>query len=157
MLIPFYIFNLEHDFSLYNDNVKNLQKLTDIYSGIYTRLEHHASIGMISEYSKSVIYELVNKVAQNLAAKHNNIQKGIGAVMGGQVLDLEVIKMFDRGHAKGHAEGHAEGHADERRSIVSSMLNKGKTPHEISDLTDLSLADVLACVQELSNHSYAEH
>ena len=103
----------------------------------------------------------MNKVAQNLAAKHNNIQKGIGAVMGGQVLELEVIKMFDRGHAKGHAEGHAEGdaegHADERRSIISSMLNKGKTPHEISDLTDLPLADVLACVQELSNHSYAEH
>ena len=105
----------------------------------------HGAIGMISEYSKSVIYELVNKVAQNLAAKHNNIQKGIGAVMGGQVLELEVIKMFDRGHA------------DERRSIISSMLNKGKTPQEISDLTDLPLADVLACVQELGNHSYAEH
>ena len=149
MLIPFYIFNLEHDFFLYNDNVKNLQKLTDIYSGIYNRLEHHAAIGMISEYSKSVIYEFVNKVAQNLAAKHNNIQKGIGTVMGGQVLDLEVIKMFDRGHAKGHA--------DERRSIISSMLNKGKTPHEISDLTDLPLADVLVCIQELGNHSYAEH
>ncbi len=146
------IVNTPYD-DAYRTMLVKCNELTDIYSGIYTRLEHHAAIGMISEYSKSVIYELVNKVAQNLAAKHNNIQKGIGAVMGGQVLDLEVIKMFDRGHAKGHAEGHA----DERRSIISSMLNKGKTPQEISDLTDLPLADVLACVQELNNHSYAGH
>ncbi len=43
---------------------------------------------------------------------------------------------------EGREEGRMEGRQEHRTEIVRTMSSKGKTPREISDLTDIPLEDI---------------
>ena len=64
-----------------------------------------ASAGRLSVFSKSVIISLTHKVAYNLTRKKEKVQGKVVEVMGGQVIELDVIKAHREGIAEGKAEG----------------------------------------------------
>lgn len=61
------------------------------------------------ELSYSVIIKLTNSVMFKLSMKNENIQRKVGDVMGGKVIDLPEIRLYRKGKSEGYAEGVAEG------------------------------------------------
>ena len=53
-------------------------------------------------------------------------------------------------------EGREEGHLEGRQELIQKMLEKGKTPEEISELTDVSLRDVLRIAGENQKKSVSK-
>ena len=103
-LIPFYIFNVENHLKEYDEIPEKLKGLERSYQDIYDRLEHLSETGEMLAVTKGTIRELSNKVVQNIAERYENVRKGMGEVMGGKVLSLDVIKSFDEGRQEGRQE-----------------------------------------------------
>ena len=77
--------------------------------GIATEPEQPANNGEIDEFYKKTITDMSERVLKNLAAKYVDIVRGVGSVMGGQVLDYEAKRILKEGRKEGHEEGRAEG------------------------------------------------
>ena len=92
-LIPFYIFTYENRFDRIERNQDMLDSLQQEYRGITDRLDQLAQDGVINTFYKVSIVDMTNWVLQNIAAKYENIRKGMGAIMGGQVLDYEARRL----------------------------------------------------------------
>ena len=58
------------------------------YYEIFERLENEHEKGNLSALSLSVIIKLTYSVAYKLTMKREHVQKKVGDVMGGKVLDL---------------------------------------------------------------------
>ena len=95
ILIPFYLFNLEKDFALYDSNEQKRWDLFDLLIEMRTRLEQLAEDGRLNTYNQCMVRDMTNKVAQNLTRKYGKVQKGIGDIMGGKVIDLEITQIRD--------------------------------------------------------------
>lgn len=122
LLIPFYIFNYEKEFSGINDDERRIQNMVDMYREIVDRLYTEVEKKQLSERSRNVIIKLTHKVIYKLLMKHERIQEKVGDFMGGKVLDLPEIVGYREGKAEGRAEGKAEGRAEgeeERRKLQS--------------------------------------
>ena len=61
---------------------------------------------------------LIHKVAYKLTMKRENVQRKVGDIMGGRVLDLEVIKAHREGIAEGETRGLMRG---EERGLAKSI------------------------------------
>ena len=72
------------------------------------------------------LIRLTHSVAYKLTMKRDNIQKKVGDVMGGKVLDLPEIRIYHEGIDKGREEGRAEGIAEGR----------SESEKELRELTD---------------------
>ena len=108
-LIPFYIFRFEKELSNAQDNDEKLFALKQHYIDIMSRLEESCRSGMISEYEKLQLKNLSMEVIEAIALKYDRVQKGLGEIMGGKVLDYEAKDIYKRGLAEGLAEGEAKG------------------------------------------------
>ncbi|MCR4744958.1 MAG: hypothetical protein K5894_06980, partial [Lachnospiraceae bacterium] len=69
--------------------------------------------------------KLTHRVAYNLTMKRRNIQKKVGDLMGGHVIDLPEFKIYDNGKADGIAEGKAEGKAEGIRIFIEDKIEDG--------------------------------
>ena len=108
MLIPFLIFNFEDQLPILDKSEEKINELLDIYKDIFERLENEHKIGNLSALSLSVIIKLTYSVAYKLTMKTDNVQKKVGDVMNGKILDLPEIRVFAQGKAEGRAEGEEE-------------------------------------------------
>ncbi len=89
MLIPFYIFSHENSFPEYNSNDQKLEKLKAEYQVILERLDRLEQQEVIGAFDKRTIIELSNDVVKELTKKYKNVQKGIGDIMGGALIETE--------------------------------------------------------------------
>lgn len=105
MLIPFYIFTFESDFELYDTNEEMLEKLKLEFKGILERLEELDTNGEIDSYEKRTIIELSDNVIDELTKKYENLQKGVGEIMGGALIETEARKLRNEGIEIGRTEG----------------------------------------------------
>ena len=112
-LIPFYIFTYENRFDRIERNQDMLDSLQQEYRGITDRLDQLAQDGVINTFYKVSIVDMTNRVMQNIAAKYENTREGMGAIMGGQVLDYEARRLkyqfLEEGRLEGIEEGRLEG------------------------------------------------
>ncbi len=84
----------------------------------------------MSAYSKDVIIRLINKVIYKQLMKYKSTQKRVGVLMGGKVLDLDVIRAHD--------EGIEQGKDEERLVSIRRIMNKLKmTAEEAMDTLDI--------------------
>ena len=65
--------------------------------------------GGLSSASYDAIIRLTHSVAYKLTTKQENVQKKVGDVMGGKVLDLPGFRIYDEGKEEGIKEGKEEG------------------------------------------------
>ena len=117
-LIPFFIFNWEKGFTNLENDVERLTELGDFYKKVLERLEKEELDGRLSSFSKSVIISLTHKVAFNLARNKEKIQRKVDEVMGGQVIELDVIKA----HREGISEGEISGQEKERENGIRVFI-----------------------------------
>lgn len=97
MLIPFYIFSHEKQFMVYNNNEQKLEELKTEYRGILDRLDELERKKVIGAFEKRVIIELSGDVLKEIARKYENIQKGVGGMMRGPMIETEAKRILDKG------------------------------------------------------------
>lgn len=84
--IPFHIFSYESMFESYDDKTADISELKNVITNVFTKL-NNCSSDELSECVKALIIDMSKKVCGQLTKKYPNVQKGIGDVMGGKVLE----------------------------------------------------------------------
>ncbi len=143
LLIPFYIFSHEKRFPEYNNNEEKLAELKAEYQDILIRLDKLEQQGIIGAFEKRTIIELSGDVIREIAQKYENVQKGVGDIMGGALIETEARVILNRGRKEGRLEGRQEGRKELQEETARRMLKTGKlTIEEIAEYLGLSIADV---------------
>ena len=86
-----------------------LNVLKKEYQSISERLEQLLKQGEIDEYTKCTILDMSQKVLEHIAAKFDNVKKGVKSVMGGQILEYEAKTILNEGRILGIDEGRVLG------------------------------------------------
>ena len=134
LLIPFYIFSHEKNFPEYNSNEQKLAKLKSEYRYILERLDELEQQGVIGAFDKRTIIELSSDVVKEIAQKYENVQKGVGDIMGGALVETSARKLKN----------------EAKREVAVSLLKMGKlTIEEIAECSELNIAEVEQLASEL--------
>ena len=127
LLIPFYIFSHEKNFPEYNSNEQKLAKLKSEYRYILERLDELEQQGVIGAFDKRTIIELSSDVVKEIAQKYENVQKGVGDIMGGALVETSARKLKN----------------EAKREVAVSLLKMGKlTIEEIAECSELNIVEV---------------
>ncbi len=116
-LIPFYLFNYEKNLGEIDTDEKRMQDLLKEYNEIVEKLDYLVETGNLFSRSRYVIIQMIKRVADKLAMKHNNVKQKVGGLMGGQVIDLDIFQAEDKAEERGKAIGEARG-----KTIGADML-----------------------------------
>ena len=82
---------------------------------------------MIGAFEKRTIIELSSDVNKEIAQKYENVQKGVGDIMGGALIETSAIKLKNEAN----------------KETAIRMIKRGKmTIEEIAEDTGLSVAEV---------------
>lgn len=131
MLIPFYIFSHEKSFPEYNSNAQKLEELKAEYQKILEKLNQLEQQEVIGAFDKRTIIELSGDVIKEIAQKYQNVQKGVGDIMGGALIETEARRILNKGIS------------ETKKETALRMLKRGKmTVEEIAEDTGLSVAEV---------------
>ena len=131
LLIPFYIFSHEKNFPEYNSNEQELSELKSEYQDILERLDNLEQQEVIGAFDKRTLIELSSDVIKEIAQKYENVQKGVGDIMGGALIETSARKL------KIEAENEAN------KKTAQRMLNMGKlTIEEVAICSGLSVEEV---------------
>lgn len=131
MLLPFYIFSHEKGFPEYNSNVQKLEELKAEYQKILERLDGLEQQEAIGAFEKRTIIELSGDVIKEIAQKYENVQKGIGDMMSGALIETSARAILNQGISQN------------QRETALRLLKRGKqTIEEIAEDTGLSAAEV---------------
>lgn len=131
MLIPFYIFSHEKGFPEYNSNEQKLAELKAEYQEILKRLDELEQQGVIGAFDKRTIIELSGDVIKEIAQKYENVQKGVGDIMGGALIETSARRL------KNEAEN------ETKKQTALKLLKRGKqTVEEIAEDTGRSITEV---------------
>ena len=135
MLVPFYIFSHEKSFPEYNSNEQKLAELKAEYQEILERLDELEQQEVIGAFDKRTIIELSGDVIKEIAQKYENVQKGVGDMMGGALIETEARTILNQGKTQGISET--------KKQTALKLLKRGKqTVEEIAEDTELSVTEV---------------
>ena len=127
MLIPFYIFSHEKSFPEYNSNEQKLEELKAEYQEILERLDELEQQEVIGAFDKRTIIELSGDVIKEIAQKYENVQKGIGDIMGGALIETSARRLKNEAN----------------KETAIRMIKRGKlTIEEIAEYTELKVTEV---------------
>lgn len=143
MLIPFYIFSHEKSFPEYNSNEQRLEELKAEYEVILERLDELERQGVIGAFDKRTIIDLSCDVIREIAGKYENVQKKVGDMMRGAMIETSARKILNQGISQGISQGINQGINETKKKTALRMLKIGKlTMEEIAEYTELSVAEV---------------
>ena len=127
LLIPFYIFSHEKSFPEYNSDEGKLKELKAEYQIIIEKLDDLEQQGVIGAFDKRTIIELSDDVIKEIAQKYENVQKGVGDIMGGALIETSARKLRN----------------ETQKETAIRMLKRGKlTIEEIAEDSGLSITEV---------------
>ena len=104
ILIPFYIFSHENSFPEYNSNEQKLEKLKAEYQVILERLDELEQQEVIGAFDKRTIIELSSDVIKEIAQKYENVQKGVGDMMSGALIETSARTILNQGISQNQRE-----------------------------------------------------
>ena len=102
-----------------------LNVLKKEYQSISERLEQLLKQGEIDEYTKCTILDMSQKVLEHIAAKFDNVKKGVKSVMGGQILEYEAKTILNEGRILGQ---------DEERNRINQLNQNLRKDGRLEDL-----------------------
>ena len=127
LLIPFYIFSHKKDFVVYNTDKKRLEELKTEYQDILARLEKSEHEGIIGAFDKRTIIELSGDVIKEITQKYENVQKGVGGMMRGALIETEARRIKN----------------ENKKETALRMLLDGELPiDKIAKYSGLDIAEV---------------
>ena len=135
MLIPFYIFSHEKNFSEYNSNKQKLEELKAEYQIILERLDELEHQEVIGAFDKRTIIDLSGDIIKEIAQKYEKVQKDVGDIMRGALIETEARTILSQGISQGTTET--------KKKMALKMLKVGKlTIEEIAEYSELSIAEI---------------
>ena len=135
-LIPFYIFSHEKRFAKYNRNERELEKLKQEYQEIVSGLDELERQEVIGAFDRRTIIEISGDVLREITKKYENVQKGVGEIMGGALIETEARTILNQGKDEAN------------RATALRMLKRGKlTLEEIAEYSGLSVSEVKALAE----------
>lgn len=135
LLIPFYIFSYEKNFPEYNSSGQKLEELKSEYQDILERLDGLERRGVVGAFEKRTIIDLTGDVIKEIAQKYENVQKGVGDIMRGALIETEARRLRD--------EAKKEAKKEAARGTAIRLLKIGKlTVEEVAIGSGLSVAEV---------------
>lgn len=138
LLIPFYIFSHEKKFMVYNSSEQRLAELKAEYRNVLERLDKLEQEGIIGAFDKHTIIEISRDVIREIAQKYENVQKGIGGMMSGALIETEARTILNRGKDEA------------KKEAALRMLQDGELPiDKVAKYSGLDITEVelLAGVQ----------
>ena len=128
MLLPFYIMRYEKmKRQLENDEVLR-GKLFQEYKKIGDYLKQKLlDRGLEKEFRD--IRELIDRIVEYSFSESKNVRKGLGEIMGGQVLELESDRLIKKGEQLGEARGKELGKelgAEQMASLTKKLLKENR-------------------------------
>ena len=140
-LLPFYIFNMEKDFPLYDTDSAKLENLKKEYNKFVAGIDEAVNKGKISVYYRRVILDMSKKVLENIAKKYENVQRGVNEIMGGRVLEHEGKTIFNEerneGIVIGEKRGEVRGRSEAFNTAIDFMISNGMTAEQINSFRNL--------------------
>ena len=109
MLIPFYIFSHEKYLPEYNNNRQKLEELRAEYQKILEKLDELEQQERIGAFDKRTIIDLSGDVIQEIAQKYKNVQKGVGDMMRGPLIETSARTILNQGISQGIRQGISQG------------------------------------------------
>lgn len=161
MLIPFYIFSHENNFPEYNSNEQKLKELKAEYQIILERLDILEQQEIIGAFDKRTIIELSGDVIREIAKKYDNVQKGVGDMMSGALIETEARTILNQGISQGISQGINQGISqgiiqgvnETKKKTALIMLQDGELPIEkIAKYTGLEIAEVEQLAETQTMH-----
>ena len=154
MLLPFYIFSYENSFPEYNSNNQKLAELEAEYKEILERLGAMEEQGKIGTFDKRTIIELSRDVIKETAQKYENVQKGVGDIMGGALIETEARRLKNEGIREGMREGMREGIREGRQEgrqegMVYAYYEMNMNTNEIASKVNLTETEVLEIIKKM--------
>ncbi len=137
LLIPFYIFSHEKNFKVYNSNEQRLAELKAEYRSILERLNKLEQEGIIGAFDKRTIIELSGDVIREIAQKYEKVQKGVGGMMSGALLETEARTILNRGKDEAKKETALRMLKDGELSIDKIAKYSGLDVTEVELLTGM--------------------
>lgn len=108
-----------------------MEKLKAEYRVILERFDGLEQQGVLGAFDKRTIIELSGDVVKEIAQKYENVQKGVGDMMRGKLIETSARRL------KNEAVNETE------RNIALRMLKRGKlTIEEIAEYSGLSVTEV---------------
>ena len=127
LLIPFYIFSHERNFPKYNSNEKKLEELKAEYQIILERLDELEQQEVIGTFDKRTIIDLFGDVIKEIARKYKNVQKGVGDMMRGPLIETSARRLRN----------------EARKETALRMLQDGELPiNKIAKYSGLRVEEV---------------
>ena len=143
LLIPFYIFSHEKRLPEYNSSAEKLSELKAEYQKILERLNKLERQGVIGAFDKRTLIEVSDDVVKAIAQKYENVQKGIGEIMRGPLIQTEARTILNRGISLGISQGISQGISETRKKTALKMLQRGRlTIDEIAEYSGLNVTEV---------------
>ncbi len=139
MLIPFYIFSHEKGFPEYNSNERKLAELKKEYQRILEKLDELERQGIIGAFDKRTIIELSGDVIREIAQKYENVQKGVGDLMRGVMIETSAKTILNQGIRQGISQGISQ----TQKETALRMLQDGELSiDKIAKYSGLKIEDV---------------
>ena len=107
------------------------------YRGILERLDELEREKVIGAFDKRVIIELSGDVLKEIARKYENIQKGVGGMMRGPMIETEARRILNKGINEGKKETVLRMIQDGGLSIEKVAKYSGLAIKEVEELAKL--------------------
>ncbi|MCI8300570.1 MAG: hypothetical protein HFI69_09495 [Lachnospiraceae bacterium] len=146
MLLPFYIFSHEKSFPEYNSNEQKLAELKAEYQIILKRLDELERRGVIGAFDKRTIIDLSGDVIKEIAQKYENVQKVVGDMMRGAMIETSARRILNQGISQGISQGINE---TKKETALRMLKDRELSVDKIAKYSGLEVAEVerLAGVQ----------
>ena len=109
--------------------------LKEEYQNILERLDKLEQEGIIGAFDKRTIIELSGDVIEEIAQKYENVQKGIGGMMSGALIETEARAILNKGIDKGIDKT--------KKETALRMLQDGELPiDKVAKYSGLDIAEV---------------
>ncbi len=146
MLLPFYIFSHEKSFPEYNSNEQKLAELKAEYQIILKRLDELERRGAIGAFDKRTIIDLSGDVIKEIAQKYENVQKVVGDMMRGAMIETSARRILNQGISQGINQGINE---TKKETALRMLKDRELSIDKIAKYSGLEVAEVeqLAGVQ----------
>ena len=113
------------------------------YQVILERLNTLERQSVIGAFDKRTIIELSGDVIREIAKKYDNVQKGVGDMMSGALIETEARTILNQGIKQGISQGIKQGANETKKKTALIMLQDGELSIEkIAKYTDLEIAEV---------------
>lgn len=122
-LIPFYIFNYEKDFAVYEKDAKlREERLLAAYRQITDRLELLSIQEEMTAGECAMLLDMSKNVLEHIARNYQNIKEEVREIMGGKVLEYESKTLWRNAKAEGKAE-----------AVLELLEELGKIPWDLQE------------------------